>query len=381
MSQCVVVLGMHRSGTSCATRILHRLGVYLGENFCTEPMPSNLTGHWEARDVVAINDQILAHSGGSWDKVPDQLTWNTECDQQIKRTLAQFATRAIYGWKDPRTTITFPAWKQHLPAYTLLATIRHPFAVAQSLAVRDGLDIAAGLRLWSVYNRHLLEHISLEREVFWFPYDEPALVLTAHLRRLCAHLQLPFGDDAMDAVNPYLRHSREGDDPAAGEALALYEELLGRSRASLNTAAASNADAACNALPSEVDASSDLVRARERSLREVLSNLSAAQQMHMRRMQEIDRVAAEQIARISVLEDRLRRSIAYSTAIEERLFRVEAGSPGNVLRRWLGHIPGLRAGYHFVRGVFETNRVRFTSRLPAKHEDVEADGQRAKACA
>jgi hypothetical protein len=357
------------------------LGVYLGENFCTEPMPSNLTGHWEARDVVAINDQILAHSGGSWSNVPDQLTWNTECDQQIKRTLAQFATRPIYGWKDPRTTITFPAWTQHLPAYALLATIRHPFAVAQSLAVRDGLDIAAGLRLWTVYNRHLLQHISQEREVFWFPYDEPALVLTAHLRRLCAHLQLPFGDDATDAVNPYLRHSREGDDPAAGEALALYEELLGRSRASLNTAAASNVDAACNALPGQANASPDLVRARERSLREVLSNLSAAQQMHMRRMQEIDRVAVDQIARIAALEDRLTRSIEYSTAIEERLLRVEAGLPGNVLRRWLGHIPGFRAGYQFVRGVFETNRVRFTSRLPDEHEDLEADGHRAKACA
>ena len=39
MSRCVVVLGMHRSGTSCITRMLHHLGVYLGENIDDDPAP------------------------------------------------------------------------------------------------------------------------------------------------------------------------------------------------------------------------------------------------------------------------------------------------------------------------------------------------------
>ncbi len=147
MNRCLVVLGMHRSGTSCVTRMLHHLGVYLGENYCTEPMPSNLIGHWEARDVVEINDQILSLSGGSWQSVPKQLSWNHDCEQKIKRVLAQFAARPLYGWKDPRTTVTFPAWKSHLTDYVVLACVRHPLAVAQSLEVRDGFDIARGAAL------------------------------------------------------------------------------------------------------------------------------------------------------------------------------------------------------------------------------------------
>ena len=47
-------MGMHRSGTSLVTRALQALGVSLGENLSTEAFPDNVKGHWEDRDVLAI---------------------------------------------------------------------------------------------------------------------------------------------------------------------------------------------------------------------------------------------------------------------------------------------------------------------------------------
>ena len=231
MSLAIVVLGMHRSGTSCVTRMLHHLGVYLGENYCTEPMASNLIGHWEARDVVAINDEILSQSGGTWQSVPRQLKWDAACEQRMTRLLAQFAVRPLFGWKDPRTTITWPAWQRHLRDHVVLACVRHPWAVARSLEVRDGLPVNEGLRLWTIYNQHLLQHVSTTKHVFWFPYDQPQAVVQAHMQRLCDHLQLRWTGETAALFNPYLCHGRVDDREVAGsESLALYHRLLGMTR-------------------------------------------------------------------------------------------------------------------------------------------------------
>jgi hypothetical protein len=51
-STVLVVLGMHRSGTSALTGMLHHLGVALGEHL----MPAsadNPRGYWEHSDVVS----------------------------------------------------------------------------------------------------------------------------------------------------------------------------------------------------------------------------------------------------------------------------------------------------------------------------------------
>jgi hypothetical protein len=407
MSRCVVVLGMHRSGTSCVTRMLHHLGVYLGDNVDDEPVPTNLTGHWEAGDIIAVNDAILAQSGGTWDDVPEQLVLDLECDEKIKRVLALLALQPLYGWKDPRTTITFPAWKRHLPEHLVLACIRHPMAVAQSLEVRDGFDVERGLRLWTAYNRHLLQHLASEPEVFWFPYDEPQDVLQSHLRRLCARLQVPYREDAITLFNRYLRHGRAGDHPAATEAIELYQTLLESSRKSLSE----DPQPAQPLEPETAVVGNDRVlnddvldaAARERSLHEVLRNFSTAQQRYWRAvhsnqqagMARAERVIEERLAlgieratverqrivaleekamadnqrivalegratvdaqRIVALEGRATADAQRIIALEGHLARVEACSLHNVARRLLARIPGLRPMYRMARRVVYAGR-------------------------
>ncbi|HVU88466.1 MAG TPA: sulfotransferase [Pirellulales bacterium] len=386
MSRCLVVLGMHRSGTSCVTRMLHHLGVYLGENYCTEPMASNLIGHWEARDVVAINDEILSQSGGTWQNVPASLAWNTDCENRMSRLLAQFAARPLFGWKDPRTTITFPAWQRHLPDYALLACVRHPWAVAQSLAVRDGLDLEEGLRLWTIYNQHLLRHVATAKHVFWFPYDQSQAVVHAHLQRLCEHLQLRWNCETAALFNPYLCHNRVDDRELVGtEALSLYEKLVNMSRASLGAqtdAWTPPISVISDSLPDKpLLGEQNIAVSREQTLHEVLRQVNAAQQMQTRRMQALERAAAASLERMAALEERLTRSIEYSTKIEQRLFDLQSRMPSTVIRRWLGRIPGLRPAYHVLRRASATGSARRKGRTIEINEEAESQGGPAELCA
>ena len=50
----LLVLGMHRSGTSSVTRLLNMAGAYFGpEGIATDPNDENPKGFWERRDVGA----------------------------------------------------------------------------------------------------------------------------------------------------------------------------------------------------------------------------------------------------------------------------------------------------------------------------------------
>src|SRR3546814_15012580 len=62
----ILILGMHRSGTSALTRVLNLLGVALGERL----MPAgkgNESGHWESLAVYEAHEQLLTALGRRWD--------------------------------------------------------------------------------------------------------------------------------------------------------------------------------------------------------------------------------------------------------------------------------------------------------------------------
>src|SRR5688572_11653374 len=55
--RAILVLGMHRSGTSAITRVLNLAGAFLPGPFAA-PAPDNETGHWESTAVVAVHDEL-----------------------------------------------------------------------------------------------------------------------------------------------------------------------------------------------------------------------------------------------------------------------------------------------------------------------------------
>lgn len=154
---CVLVPGMHRSGTSAFTGVLQILGVYLGESLI-EPMSSNEKGHFENRVLYRINEDILAGRGNSWDDVffcapnevsPDELAALTSA------LAVEFKGKELFAIKDPRLALLFPLYEAALTALgvdiKILIPYRDPYEVAASLRARNGYSINKGLVLWGIY--------------------------------------------------------------------------------------------------------------------------------------------------------------------------------------------------------------------------------------
>ncbi len=154
-----LVLGMHRSGTSALTQILAIAGATLPDNV----MPGdehNAKGYFEPWRISVFNDDRLVAGGGAWNDpflhpyVPlvDEADWTA-------RALALFREEYRNArhplLKDPRVSVLMPLWRSVLQAEGLDARcvipIRHPLAVAASLAKRDKAPVQLSVLLWMTY--------------------------------------------------------------------------------------------------------------------------------------------------------------------------------------------------------------------------------------
>ncbi|MGA2404672.1 MAG: hypothetical protein ABSG91_23715 [Syntrophobacteraceae bacterium] len=156
----VVILGMHRSGTSLVANFVHAIGVDLGNDL----MPANewnAAGYWESRKIWEAHEKILKELNCDWHNPPLSLPanwWRKPAIQELKNGLLEFVrseckrTEKLWGFKDPRTAILLPLWReifdelQLKPLYIL--SVRHPGSVAASLARRDRLGLANSQALW-----------------------------------------------------------------------------------------------------------------------------------------------------------------------------------------------------------------------------------------
>ena len=190
----VCIAGMHRSGTSTVTQLLHRCGLYLGdENDLFAAGPTNPDGFWENSRFVEINQQLLDVHAGGWD-APPRLPpgWykgnggNGLRPQQeaANRLLAGFDGREHWGWKDPRNSLTLPFWLDIMPSMKTVVCMRNPLEVANSLRERGNSSIVFGLNLWKAYNQALLENAPKGRYIvthyeayFHRPQEETRRVL------------------------------------------------------------------------------------------------------------------------------------------------------------------------------------------------------------
>ena len=225
--QVVVILGMHRSGTSLLTGTLQEAGLVLGD--VVTSAPHNRKGNREALQIRDLHDGLLHSSGGSWDHPPSQVVW-----QQVHRALrdnivAGYQNEHCWGFKDPRSLFCLEGWLEVLPQLQAVAIFRHPEAVARSLQAREGMALADGLILWSLYNRQLL---------YWMDQLEvPLLYFSPDLNTFCAdaaaligRLGLPhrINAQALQFPDASLQHQTSTELPLPPDVQALYNELLQR---------------------------------------------------------------------------------------------------------------------------------------------------------
>jgi hypothetical protein len=153
-----LILGMHRSGTSCLTGSLERSGVYLGE--VKRKGKHNKKGYFEKEEVYKIHDQILGLNKSSWYKLPLNKTIiiHPNHAQKLEEIANELKTQMPCGLKDPRTIPLLDFWKKIIgEKLQMVGTFRHPMAVAQSLHTRNQFPIEKGLQLWYEYNKILVE--------------------------------------------------------------------------------------------------------------------------------------------------------------------------------------------------------------------------------
>ena len=155
---CIVVLGMHRSGTSLLSGLLGHIGFEHSDRL----MPANFAnpaGFWEPAEVVNLNNRLLVHKQRYWaDPKPPSFDTTPSVSEEL---MAQEATQLIGNeierkqslvLKDPRLSRLLPFWRPVLKQLELntaaLISCRSPMETVASLQARDGLEVDHALALW-----------------------------------------------------------------------------------------------------------------------------------------------------------------------------------------------------------------------------------------
>lgn len=213
----VVVLGMHRSGTSALTALLQLMGLWAGDEGDFPPADEhNQEGYWEHRGIWSVDEAILRTLGASWSEA-----LALDLSRLEDGLLARFRERAravvrdldAHGsWvvKDPRLCVLFPFWREVLERPVGVLLYREPLPVARSLAARDGFPIPFGIALWELYTREALAstrglpRVLISHEELMA--DPLAVLQRVHRDLGIAGLRLPSAGEVRAVVNPDLVH-------------------------------------------------------------------------------------------------------------------------------------------------------------------------------
>ena len=170
----IIIIGMHRSGTTMIVNLLESLGLFLGRD-------QNQNG--EAMFFVHANRWLLHQSGGAWDH-PETIETILN-DAEVRALMAAYLRflastprsarfmgwRAYlnrhsllrlnrpWGWKDPRNTFTLPLWLDLFPDARVIHIYRNGVDVANSLSVRGEKRLAASLERWRRPDRRVLHSL------------------------------------------------------------------------------------------------------------------------------------------------------------------------------------------------------------------------------
>ncbi len=215
----VVVLGMHRSGTSALTRALVAIGAGVGDNL----LPAghdNPKGFWEDKDFVTLNDRLLAVLDASYDSL-SLLPDGFECRSDVKELLLEavlmlrekLAGNDLFALKDPRTCRLLPFWQlvfSHLDlSVAYVIAVRHPLSVADSLDKRNQFPTRKSLWLWLQHYSSAINDTNGMPRLF-VDYDQLLAEPQQQLQRLASWLGLS-GHDHDEAIRDYIESFLSAD--------------------------------------------------------------------------------------------------------------------------------------------------------------------------
>ncbi len=229
------------------TQVLALAGATLPDNV----MPGddfNSKGYFEPWRIAVFNDERLRAAGGAWDdafshpyvEVSDPEGWHA----RARRLFRQEFRRTRYPLlKDPRVSVLLPLWRSVLASEGLVARcvipVRHPLAVAGSLAKRDQFPIVKSVLLWIAY-MVAAEAGSQDLPRAFVDYESLLADWRPELARMETSLGAPMpkmnatiAQQIDDFLSPDLRHNAsQGDLRALGEIGEVAAEVYAWFRAS-----------------------------------------------------------------------------------------------------------------------------------------------------
>lgn len=239
----MVLVGMHRSGTSATAGALGALGLQVPRSEDRMNSPSSNPEHWESHSLMLHNDDVLNILGGSWDAPPELAPgWEHGPGMSMVSDPAPLVGAAYPDpgplvWKDPRVCLLLPYWRSLIPGSPGAVFVwRSPMAVARSLQARDHLTLVHGLALWERYNLAALEGL---RGMDVFVVDYESLMAEHHtvigevtgwlgsLDQFTGHAGEWDVDRAAALVVDELRH-QQADDAGSGHLLSEHRTLVER---------------------------------------------------------------------------------------------------------------------------------------------------------
>ncbi len=159
----VIILGMHRSGTSALGGALEPLGLTVGKSVMP-PKAENPKGFYENGSLMEFHDKFLTSIGSNWQDLGPvaQERFQGVAARRFQRKLLRLLIDEFGSdrpmIKDPRMCRLMPLWipliQEHFPRARFILPIRHPVEVAHSLRQRGDVTLDQGLKLWVV---HVLE--------------------------------------------------------------------------------------------------------------------------------------------------------------------------------------------------------------------------------
>ncbi len=151
----IVVLGMHRSGTSSVAGLLARMGAWPGDDAALLIGPDNPRGHYELGALHGACLRRLEAAGGDWKRPPTNAPAAAvdAFRRDAAAVLDTLDARRPWFIKEPRLCLVVRELLPLLTRPVFVHVVRDPIEVAASLEARDGLGRDEALALWERYTR------------------------------------------------------------------------------------------------------------------------------------------------------------------------------------------------------------------------------------
>ena len=160
-----VVLGMHKSGTTLVSELLHKSGINMVDSY-QESLDYKSGNQIERTSTLSLNQKILQSDGVHSLHIPFEKTIELIPDHQkqmieiIENCQSKYGD---WGFKDPRSCITYPLWKENLPEHKLIIVYRHPVQVMNHYSGKIRWGRTKAYFGWSAHNQRILDILEVNK--------------------------------------------------------------------------------------------------------------------------------------------------------------------------------------------------------------------------